>query len=133
MTDEQIKAWAERAKASGLQGSVQILGKDTVTVVNIDEPSETNQTKIPRDVVQHLHELLKYRDRLLRDALKGTMEIAPESIDLTTLRESCLKLAIDFIRDKYKGNTDDRDSSTETPRPSAEVDEAAAGSSGGEG
>lgn len=133
MTDDQIKAWAERAKASGLSGNVQIIGNDGIKIVNVDDPDAANHTKIPRDVVPYLHELLKYRDRLLKDALKNTMEIAPEAVDLYSLRASCLQLAIDFIRDKYKGNSNDRDSSTEASGPSAEVDEAAAGSGSTDG
>jgi hypothetical protein len=63
------------------------------------------RTKIPRDelLFDHLAELLRERDRLVSAAIKGMQETlsANAKVSMTSLRDSCLHLAIETIRKKY--------------------------------
>jgi hypothetical protein len=63
----------------------------------------TGNVQIPTELFDHLAELLRERDRMVAAAIKATQETlsANAKVSMTSLRESCLKLAIETIRKKY--------------------------------
>lgn len=126
MTDvsKTVEDWAARAAENGISGSVT-----TVSDVNGDRNiRELDDTKIPSELIQHLREILRERDRMVEAALKVSIEIPNHELNmhhLASLKNSCLLMAIDVIRKKYTGEdhgtTADSDQrSTEAAGPSTE-------------
>lgn len=101
-----VEDWGKRVAESGLTGGATIItdidGKRTSEIVDISSDGGASRTKIPRDLLEHVAELLRERDRLVAASIKASMEvITQEPPTVASLRESCLHLAIDMIRKKY--------------------------------
>jgi hypothetical protein len=118
-TQKQIDDWAERAAENGLSGSVTVLTETSDgrsaqhREIGEDASTEGNATHIPDDLIDHIATLLRERDRLLKAALRESIDGA---IDLPSLRAACLTQAIDNIRSKLKDQAN-VESSGSTGRP----------------
>lgn len=100
-----VEDWGKRVAESGLTGAATIItdidGKRTSEIVDISSDGGASRTKIPRDLLEHVAELLRERDRLVSASQAASMEaLGAPNIDVS-LRESCLHLAIETIRKKY--------------------------------
>lgn len=106
-----VEDWSKRVAESGITGSVTMVGDGEegrgIRQVDVGNGEVSDyRTKIPGDLLPHLSELLRERDRMVAAALKVTIEIPqPELRDshLASLKASCLQIAIDIIRKKYEG------------------------------
>jgi hypothetical protein len=101
-----VDDWRKRTEESGLTGAATIItdinGERSTKIVDISEDGGTSRTKIPRDLIEHVAELLRERDRLVAASVKASMEVlVQEPPTIASLRESCLHLAIETIRKKY--------------------------------
>lgn len=101
-----VDDWRKRAEESGLTGNAQVItdvaGKRSSEVVDISDDGWASLTKIPRDLLEHVAELLRERDRLVAATIRASMEtLSIEPPNMAKLRESCLLLAIETIRKKY--------------------------------
>lgn len=114
MTDvpKTVEEWSKRVAESGITGSVTMVGDGeegrSIRQVDVGNAEVSDyRTRIPGDLLPHLSELLRERDRIVAAALKVTIEIPqPELRDshLASLKASCLQIAIDIIRKKYEGH-----------------------------
>lgn len=102
-TPKTVDDWRKVAVQTGLVGSATIVtdinGARQSTIVDISDDGGASKTKIPRNLLEHVAELLRERDRLVAASIKASMDHEPPK--MASLRESCLLLAIDTIRKKY--------------------------------
>lgn len=111
-----VEDWGKRVAESGLTGAATIItdidGKRMSEIVDISSDGGASRTKIPRDLLEHVAELLRERDRLVSASQDASMEaLGTPNIDVS-LRESCLHLAIEMIRKKYAARLVDQDQKT---------------------
>jgi hypothetical protein len=98
---QNVTDWMQRQGAAGFSGSVTVLSEGSVSrsaeVTDIDRA--TASTKIPPELYDHLPELIRERDRLVKEAHETGF--SAEAFDQVGLRVSCLQTAIDTLRQKY--------------------------------
>lgn len=125
MTDapKTVEDWAAQAAENGISGSVTMVsdvdGVRDMRELDVGNAITNFNTKIPSELIQHLREILRERDRMIDAALKVSIEIPNEQMNmhhLASLKHSCLLMAIDVIRKKYEredhGTTADSDQSS---------------------
>lgn len=104
-----VEEWSKQVSESGLTGHVTMVsdnnGDRNIRQVDVGAGAVGDyHTKIPSDMVPHIHEVLRERDRMMDAALKVIIEIPNEELNskhLAGMRQSCLLMAIDVIRKKY--------------------------------
>ena len=109
-----VEDWAKQVSDNGISGSVTMIadigGDRHIRQIGVSDGSVSDfQTKIPIDLIDHLHEILRERDRMVAAALKVSIEIPHaemQAMHLASLKASCLQIAIDVIRKKYTTGED---------------------------
>lgn len=108
-----IEDWCKRSAAEGITGAFTVVtdgdgGREIKTTEIGGGVATELRTKIPSDMVGHIREILTERDRMVGAVLSTSIEVPPEFRDahLTSLKASCLQIAIDFIRNKYAERND---------------------------
>jgi hypothetical protein len=94
------------ARARALQNVedwAKITGTEFSGFARVSGDVYPHEVPLPIEVFEHLSEVFRERDRLFAAAIKATQETlsANAKVSMTSLRASCLKLAIETIRKKY--------------------------------
>jgi hypothetical protein len=98
-----VDDWIRRQADAGFTGSVTMLGESesSRSAETVEIGAETPlSSKIPDDLVPHLAELLRERDRLVAASIKASIDTLKPP-NMAELRASCLQLAIETIRKRY--------------------------------
>jgi hypothetical protein len=124
---KNVDDWFDRQGAAGFTGGVTVLtegsnGRD-VSVTEIGDGSP-RQTKIPRELYDHLPALMAERDRLMDAAVQAS--IAPK-VDWA-LKDTCLKQAIENLTARLAEGAN-HEQRTDDERP-VEVDAGASRNDG---
>lgn len=125
-TPKTEEDWIRQVPESGFAGSVTMVsdredGRNIRQVALGDSAASEFNTKIPGELIPHVAELLRERDRMVAAAMKASIEIPNDlqELHLASLKASCLHIAIDVIRKKYEehdnGTTAERDGRGERP------------------
>lgn len=123
---QNVENWIKDQAAAGMSGSVTVGGTKLTVGDGLDEPF---QVRVPADMFDHLSEILRERDRMVAAAIKASIEVPRLSdIHMASLKASCLRIAIDVIRQKYRKGDDD---GTRAERDGATAQPAADGGSDG--
>ena len=126
--------WFAGQGAAGFVGSVtkvtDIGGDRSIIETHVGKFPEfdpSKDTRIPVDMIDHLREILQERDRMVAATLKATAEmpLAPEPQEqwMLQLKTSCLKIAIDFVRQKYSKGEDHGQAANHDGTPEADAGE----------
>jgi hypothetical protein len=93
---QNVEDWA-KITGTEFSGFARVSGD----VYPVGGGHRTHEAPLPIEVFEHLSEVFRERDRLVAAAVKATQETLTTEVSITSLRASCLKLAIETIRKKY--------------------------------
>lgn len=126
MTDipKTVEEWSKQVSDSGLSGHITMVsdvdGARNIREMDVGEAITNFNTKIPSELIQHLSEILRERDRMVEAARAVSMELPNEELNthhMASLKHACLLMAIDVIRKKYTG--EDHGTTADSDQPSS--------------